>query len=65
MRTKTGEKLQFRHIGSGFIMTPSSGGIPPGRKLTKTYADQYNRTYVMINDALEPVSAHHGYIGAE
>ena len=47
------------------VITPSIDGLPPGRKLTKTYADQYNRTYVMVNDALEPVSARHGYIGAE
>lgn len=65
MKSKAGEKLHFRHIGSGFITAPSIEGLPPGRKLAKTYADQYNRTYVMINDRLEPVSACHGYIGAE
>lgn len=65
MKTKIGEKLHFRHIGSGFITAPSSVEMPPGRRLAKTYADQYNRTYVMINDELEPVSTRHGYIGIE
>ncbi len=64
-QSKGGEKLYFRHIGSGFVTTQSIDGLPPGRRLTKSYADQYNRTYVMINGELEPVSARHGYIGVE
>lgn len=60
-----GGKLQFRHIGSGFIMTPAVKGMVAGRKLTKTYADQYNRTYVKVNGGFEPISAEHAYIGAE
>lgn len=64
-KRRTGEKLHFRHIGSGFIMTPAVDGIPPGRQLTKTYADQYNRTYVQVDGVLEPISAQHAYIGAE
>ena len=62
---KKGEKLHFRHIGSGFIMSQTNEGLPPGRMLTKTYADQYNRTYVKVNGGFEPITAKHAYIGAE
>ncbi len=60
-----GEKLQLRHIGSGFVMAQMGGGMPSGRKLAKAYADQYNRTYVQINGGMELVTEQHGYIGAE
>lgn len=70
MRTKTRkikstEKLRFRPIGSGFIMTEAMVGMPAGRKLAKTFADQFDRTYVQVNGNLEVVTDQHGYLGAE
>ncbi len=64
-KVKSNEKLRFRPIGSGFIMTEAMVGMPVGRKLTKTFADQFDRTYVQVNGNLEAVTEQHGYLGAE
>lgn len=64
-RINSNVKLHFRPIGSGFIMTEAMAGMPAGRKLTKTFADQFDRTYVQVNGSLEAVTEQHGYLGAE
>jgi hypothetical protein len=46
------EKLQFRQEGKGFIVSHGDNLI--GRRLTKTFVDQHDRTYVQINGEFTP-----------
>jgi len=57
--------LQFRHVGSGFIVAKTDEGISLGRKLAPTYCDQYDRKYVQINGAMELVTDTHCYLGVD
>lgn len=59
------QKLSYRQIGRGFIINESILGIPVGRRLTKTYVDQFNRKYVQINDRYELLTAQHKYLSVD
>lgn len=59
---KSEEKLRFREVGKGFIVAKATGDIPPGRRLTKAFVDQFNRTYVQVNGELEIVTEDHCYL---
>jgi hypothetical protein len=59
------QKLSYRQIGRGFIINESIVGIPVGRRLTKTYVDQFNRKYVQINDRYELLTAQHKYLSMD
>lgn len=58
------EKLRFREIGKGFIVAGGAENILPGRRLTKAYVDQFNRTYVQVNGELERVTEAHCFLAA-
>jgi hypothetical protein len=59
------QKLSYRQIGRGFIVNESIIGIPVGRRLTKTYVDQFNRKYVQINDRYELLTAQHKFLSMD
>jgi len=63
-RIRENEQLRFREIGSGFIIASSIEGMPRGRKLAKTFTDQFDRLYVQVNGELEPVTDSHCYLAA-
>ncbi|MDK9707666.1 MAG: hypothetical protein OEL83_11515 [Desulforhopalus sp.] len=65
MLVKEHEKLQFREVGRGFIVTKAVSGMPQGRKLAKTYLDQFNRRHVQIDGNIELLKEHHCYLGAD
>jgi len=70
MRTQTktirkNEPLHFRHVGKGFIVAKTEEGFSLGRKLAKTFTDQYNRQYVQVNGEMELVTANHCYLAAD
>jgi hypothetical protein len=58
------EKLQLRQIGKGFIVH-NQGSIIVGRRLTNTYKDQYDRTYVKIDGEIEPLTEQHNYLAVD
>jgi hypothetical protein len=62
---ESSQKLSFRQIGRGFIMNEPTPGMPIGRRLTKTYADQFNRKYVVINGRYELLTAEHNYLSVD
>lgn len=64
-RINENEKLQFRDAGNGFIIAISDDGIPLGRKLAKTFFDQFDRKYVQVNGELELVTDTHCYLGVD
>jgi hypothetical protein len=57
--------LRFREAGKGFIIAKSAEGMPQGRKLAKTFFDQYDRRHVQIDGNIELVSEQHHYFGAD
>jgi hypothetical protein len=59
------QKLSFRPIGRGFIMNDPIPGMPIGRRLTKTYVDQFNRKYVQISGRYELLTRHHNYLSVD
>lgn len=62
----TGEnKLKFRKIGKGFIMVPTSQEIFKGRRLITAYADQHNRSYVLIDGKYELITEQHSYLSVD
>jgi len=64
--SKNNEKdLRFREIGKGFIMTPPSHDTPRGRRLITAYADQYNRSYILINGRYELITEQHSYLAVD
>lgn len=65
MRVKENEKLQYREVGKGFIIVRNIEGLPPGRKLAKTYLDQFDRRHVQVGNSIELVAEHHCYLGAD
>ena len=58
------EKLHLRQIGKGFIVC-GQGSILAGRRLTKTYKDQYDRKYVKIDGEVEPLTEQHNYLAID
>ena len=58
------EKLQLRQIGKGFIVY-DQGSMLAGRRLTKTYKDQYDREYVKIDGEIEPLTEQHNYLAID
>lgn len=58
------ENLQLRQIGKGFIVY-DQGSILAGRRLTKTYKDQYDRKYVTIDGEIEPLTEQHNYLAID
>lgn len=59
------EKLSFRQTGRGFIIDGSIPGMPTGRRLTKTFVDQFNRKYIQINGRYELLTAEHSFLSAD
>ncbi len=59
------QKLNLRQVGRGFIMNERLPGMPVGRRLTKTYIDQFNRTYIIINGQYELLTAEHNFLSAD
>lgn len=57
-------KLHYQEKGKGFIVSKPVGGIPAGRRLAKTYTDQFNRLYVQVNGELELVTEEHAFLDA-
>lgn len=64
-RINENEKLQYREIGKGLIIGRPINGIPAGRRLAKTFKDQFNRVYVQVDGELELLTERHGYLGAD
>lgn len=61
---RTGQDtLQFRQVGKGFIV--SEDGELIGRKLTKTFMDQHERTYVQVNGEIIPLTEKHSFLSAD
>ena len=61
---RTGQDtLQFRQTGKGFIV--SQDGELIGRKLTKTFMDQHERTYVQVNGEIIPLTEQHSFLAAD
>ncbi len=59
------ERLQFREVGKGFILLNQAEDGAIGRRLTKTFVDQHNKTYVQINGQMEPLSEQHSYLAID
>lgn len=53
----------MRQIGKGFIINDIGGII--GRKLTESFVDQYNRTYVKIDGQMTPLTEQHSYLAMD
>jgi len=62
---ESNQKLSFRQIGRGFIMNETVRGMPIGRRLTKTYVDQFNRKYIVIDGRYELLTAEHNYLSVD
>ena len=58
------EKLQLRPVGKGFIVL-GQGSIFAGRRLIKTYKDQYDRKYVKVDGEIQPLTEEHSYLAAD
>lgn len=58
------EKLQLRQVGKGFIVL-GQGSIFAGRRLIKTYKDQYDRKYVKVDGEIQPLTEEHSYLAAD
>lgn len=63
-RIRVSEPLRYQEMGKGFIVTKPMGGIPAGRKLAKTFTDQFNRLWVQVNGELELVTEEHAFLDA-
>ncbi len=62
----TGENsLKFREIGKGFVMVAASHDVFKGRRLITAYADQYNRSYILINGKYELITEQHKYLSVD
>ena len=59
---KSTDKLTFRQVGRGFIISALAPGMPAGRRLTKTYVDQFKKTYIVINGRYELLTSSHEYL---
>lgn len=57
--------LRFREIGKGFIMTPATHDMLRGRRLITAYADQYNRSYILVNGKYELITEQHSYLAVD
>jgi len=59
------KNLRFKEIGKGIIMAPPSHDMPGGRRLITAYADQYNRSYILMNGKYEPITEPHSYLAVD
>ena len=59
------DKLRLRQVGRGFIICNDIDGTITGRRLTKTYLDQNDRTYVKVNGQLELLTEQHNYLAVD
>ncbi len=57
------EELNLRQIGRGFIVDDTTEIT--GRRLTQTYVDQFDRTYVKVNGALQLLTEQHSYLAMD
>lgn len=62
-RIRENEPLRYQENGKGFIVSKIEG-LPPGRKLVKTYTDQFNRLYVQVSGEYELVTDEHAFLDA-
>lgn len=60
-----GQKLRFRKIGKGFIVSRPGPDMMAGRRLTTVYADQFGRQYVHVNGSYELMTEHHDYLAVD
>ncbi len=56
-------ELEYRQVGKGFIVDNIGGII--GRKLTETFVDQFNQTYIKINGELVLLTDEHSYLSVD
>lgn len=59
------QDLQLRQVSRGFIVCNKEQDALIGRRLTKAYVDQYDRTYVMVNGEFEPLTEQHNYLAVD
>ncbi len=57
------EELKLRQVGKGFIVNETREIT--GRRLTQTYRDQFDRTYVKVNGALQLLTEQHSYLAID
>jgi len=62
---KTEKKLHFRPIGRGFIVHRPIPGGPTGRSLAMAFTDQYNKKYIEINGAKQPLEEKHSFLAVD
>lgn len=60
---ETQDSLQLQQKGRGFIINHEGGFT--GRTLTKSYVDQYDRTYIKINGEIIPLTEQHGFLAID
>lgn len=58
------KNLRFKEIGKGIIMTSPSHDMP-GKPLITAYADQYNRSYILMNGKYELITEPHSYLAVD
>ena len=58
------EKLHLRQVGKGFIVC-KEGSLLVGRRLTKAYRDQYDRTYIKVDGEIQPLTEQHNYLAVD
>jgi hypothetical protein len=61
----TENNLQIREIGKGFILNPGTNDMPTGRRLVTAFADQHNRSYILMNGTYEPITEQHRYLAVD
>ncbi|KAB2892257.1 MAG: hypothetical protein F9K32_00695 [Desulfobulbaceae bacterium] len=57
--------LRFREIGKGFVMAPAAHDLLRGKRLITAYADQYNRSYFLVNGKYELITEQHSYLAVD
>lgn len=63
-RIRENEQLRYQENGKGFIVSKPIGNIPGGRRLAKTFTDQFNRLYVQVNGEFELITEDHAFLDA-
>ena len=57
------DDIQLRETGRGFIVCTQ--GTLAGRRLTRTYVDQNNQTYVKVDGEFELLTKQHNYLAVD
>jgi len=56
------QKLTFKRIGRGFVVSTFAPGFPKMRRLANVYRDQFNNKHVKVNGKYEPLTMMHKYL---